>query len=478
MFGIWYGKGPGRRPLRRRLPPRQHGRHLEARRRAGADGRRPHRRNPRPSRTSPSSHFVDAMIPILNPGRRAGDPRLRPLRLRAVALRRLLGRHQMRQGQHRGRPASVDGRSTGVKIVIPDDFAMPPGGLNIRRRDDVLDQEARLHDYKRDAMLGLRPRQQARPHRLLAAGATRRSASSPSARAISTCARRWTSSASTRSRPNDMGLRLYKVGLPWPLDRSASSSSSRAGLELIIVVEEKRSLIEVQVTEELYGTAEPAARASARRTRAATGCSRSRARSIPTTSPSPSASGCSRYHNNDDLRGRVSRGSKQAQARARRRRATSPTRTPYFCSGCPHNTSTRRARGHRAPTPASAATTWRSGWTATPTASPRWAARAPTGSARRRSPSASTSSRTSATAPTTIPASWRSALRGRAPGVNITYKILFNDAVAMTGGQPHRGRPDRRHDRPPGARRGRRAHRARHRRAGQVSDRRSSGRRA
>ena len=65
----------------------------------------------------------------------------------------------------------------------------------------------------------------------------------------------------------------------------------------------------------------------------------------------------------------------------------------------------------RAPSPASAATTWRSGWTARPSASARWAARACRGSARRRSRPTPTSSPTSATAPTSTRACWRCASR-------------------------------------------------------------------
>ena len=55
-------------------------------------------------------------------------------------------------------------------------------------------------------------------------------------------------------RCNDLGLRLHKIACPWPIGREELQEFAH-GLELIIVVEEKRSLIEVQVREELYGTA-------------------------------------------------------------------------------------------------------------------------------------------------------------------------------------------------------------------------------
>ena len=55
-------QGPGRRPIGRRVPPCQFRRHLEARRRARADGRRPHR------------GILDHRAPVRIPFRRRDDP--------------------------------------------------------------------------------------------------------------------------------------------------------------------------------------------------------------------------------------------------------------------------------------------------------------------------------------------------------------------------------------------------------------------
>ena len=96
-------QGPRRRPLRRRVPPRQFRRHLEAWRRAGADGRRPHR--------GILHHRAPVGIPFRRPddpdpqsGGHPGDHRLRPLRLGDVALHRRLDRAQMhaRDGRDHG----------------------------------------------------------------------------------------------------------------------------------------------------------------------------------------------------------------------------------------------------------------------------------------------------------------------------------------------------------------------------------------
>ena len=107
-------QGAGRRPHRRRVPPRQHGGLLEARRRARADGRRPHRRIlDRRASVGIRLRRRDDADP--EPGRRPGADRLRPLRLRPEPLLRHLGGAEMRQGQHRVRRRPPTAASTGSR---------------------------------------------------------------------------------------------------------------------------------------------------------------------------------------------------------------------------------------------------------------------------------------------------------------------------------------------------------------------------
>ncbi len=158
------------------------------------------------------------------------------------------------------------------------------------------------------------------------------------------------------------------------------------------------------------------------------------------------------------------------RARWPTRRRQDAQRTPYFCSGCPHNTSTKVPEGSRALAGIGCH------FMAHLDADRRTATFTPDGRRRRRLDRpgavhrrARTSSRISATAPISI----RGLLAIRAAaaaGVNITYKILYNDAVAMTGGQPVEGHLTRAADHPPGRGRRRQEDRRRHRRARQISD--------
>ena len=436
VFGIWYGKGPG---VDRTGDVFRHANFAGTSKHGGVLALMGDDHTAESSTTAHQSefHFVDVMIPILNP---AGVQEILDYGLYGWAMSRFAGvwvGAQMHARRRSSRPPSIDGSLDRVKIVIPTDFAMPEGGLNIRLGDTILGQEARLHDYKRDAMLAFVRANKL--NRIITSGGR-----NPKIGIITT----GKSYLDVRQALDELGidevqaqrsrLRLYKVGCPWPLEPAGPAGVRRGprphhrgrGEALADRGAGARGALRHR---------QPAGRASARRTSTATGCSRPRARSIPTTSRSASASGCSSVGaERASCAARVAR-LKEAQ-RVLAETADVAARIPYFCSGCPHNSSTVVPEGiarlcrHRLPLhgavdgPLDAR------------ASPRWAARAPTGSARRRSPSARTSSRTSATAPTTTPATWRSA-RAIASGVNITYKILFNDAVAMTGGQTQRRRP-------------------------------------
>ena len=244
-----------------------------------------------------------------------------------------------------------------------------------------------------------------------------------------------------RGRAAELGIKLLKLACTWPIEPGTIRHFAER-LEKIIVVEEKRGLIEGQVKEILYGTREPAGdRRQARRGRRMAAAVEGRARHQPDRH---------RHRRAGASRSRRDRGPRRAGRRAEAGRGGAGRGTRHrqprllFLPGLPATTARPSCRRARAPMPASAATTWSSAWTGRPRATPRWAPRAPTGWARRRSRRAAMSSRTSATAPTTTPAASPSAPR-RSAGVNITYKHLLQ----RRGGADRRPEGRRRHDRRP-----------------------------
>ena len=311
---------------------------------------------------------------------------------------------------------------------------MPEGGLNIRLRDTILGQEARLHDYKRDAMLAFVRANKLNKY-ITSGGRKPKIGIITVGKSYLDVRQALDELGIDEVRCNDLGIRLYKIACPWPISQRDLKEFAE-GLELIIVVEEKRSLIEVQVREELYGTANQPV------------CIGKKDEQGNWLFPVKGA-----LDPNDvaicigeRILQRIGPNEQIAGARRAPEGGAAHPGAKRRTSRCARPISARAARTiHRpwcrracAPMPASAATTWRSGWTARRSASPRWAARAPTGSARRRSPSAPHVFQNLGDG--TYNHSGYMAIRAAiAAGVNITYKILFNDAVAMTGGQANDG---------------------------------------
>ncbi len=149
--------------------------------------------------------------------------------------------------------ASVDAALDRVQPVVPADFFLPPDGLNIRARDPVLDQEKRLQNYKRDAVLAwLRANKLNRI--VMSGGAKPRLGIIAAGKSYLDVRQALDELGIDEVRANALGLRVYKIACPWPLEPQGLREFAQ-GLDKIIVVEEKRSLIENQLRDELYGSA-------------------------------------------------------------------------------------------------------------------------------------------------------------------------------------------------------------------------------
>ncbi len=153
VFGVWYGKGPG---VDRTGDVFRHANMAGSSRYGGVLALMGDDHTAESSTIAHQSEFafVDVMIPILNP---AGVQEMLDYGLYGFAMSRFCGTWAAMKcvKDNIESTASVDGHIDRVKIVIPgeDEFRMPPGGLNIRTPDGILEQEARLQDFKRDAML-------------------------------------------------------------------------------------------------------------------------------------------------------------------------------------------------------------------------------------------------------------------------------------------------------------------------------------
>ncbi|MBF9197694.1 indolepyruvate ferredoxin oxidoreductase family protein [Microvirga terrestris] len=430
VFGLWYGKGPG---VDRSGDVFRHANMAGSSTHGGVLALMGDDHTAESSTVAHQSefHFVDVMMPILNP---AGVQEILDYGLYGYAMSRFSGTWVAFKcvKDNIESTSSVDASLDRVKIIIPDDFTMPPGGLNIRNRDGVLDQEARLQDFKRDAMLAF-VRANNLNRIVLSGGRNPKIGIITVGKSYLDVRQALDELGLDEVKANDMGLRLYKVACPWPLSQRELVDFAR-GLDKVIVVEEKRSLIEVQLREELYGTANQPV-CIGKKDEEGRWLFPVKGALDPNDIAIAIGERLLAYHNNDDLRGRVAR-----LRHAQDVLATTgdvATRTPHFCAGCPHNSSTKVPEGVRAYAGIGChyMVQWMDrsteGFTQMGGEGANWIGE---------SPFSKRGHVFQNLGDGTYNHSGVLALRWSIhTKTNVTYKILFNDAVAMTGGQKHEG---------------------------------------
>ena len=430
VFGIWYGKGPG---VDRSGDAFRHANFAGTSKHGGVLALMGDDHTAESSTTAHQSeyHFIDVMIPILNP---AGVQEIIDYGLYGFAMSRFCGTWTALKCMHETveSTAVIDGALDRVKVVLPTDFHMPEGGLNIRLGDPILAQEARLYDYKRDAMLAF-VRANKLNRVITSGGRTPKIGVITVGKSYLDVRQALDELGLDEVRCNDLGLRLYKVACPWPIGRDDLAQFA-AGLDLIIVVEEKRSLIEVQVREELYGTANQPV-CIGKKDENGNWLFPVKGALDPNDVAICIGERLLKYGQNDELAARVGR-LKTAQ-RVLAETQDVAARTPYFCSGCPHNSSTVVPEGMRAYAGIGChyMVQWMDrstlGYTHMGGEGANWIGEAPFSNRDHVFQNLGDG---------TYNHSGYMAIRAAiAANTNITYKILFNDAVAMTGGQHNDG---------------------------------------
>jgi indolepyruvate ferredoxin oxidoreductase len=428
VFAMWYGKGPG---VDRSGDALKHG---------NSAGSAPHggvlvlAGDDHTCKSSTLAHqsefaFIDASIPVLNP---AGVEEILDFGIYGWAMSRFSGCWVAFKtvAESMDSSASIAVDPDRVRIALPEDFAMPPGGLNIRWPDTPLDQEARLHRYKLPAAIAFARANQL--DRLVIDAPRPRFGIATTGKSYLDVRQALDDLGIGEKEAAALGLSLYKVAMPWPLEPEGVRRFAE-GLREVLVVEEKRAVIETQLKDQLYGW--PADRR-------------------PAIIGKHDESGDWILPSNGELNpGQIARvigrrlmrlgdvpwlAERVARLDARERRANADVvpfqRTPYFCSGCPHNSSTRVPEGSRAL--AGIGCHYLSQFMDRNTATftqmggegASWIGQAPF---------TDTTHVFANIGDGTYTHSGILAIRAAvAAGVNMTYKVLFNDAVAMTGGQP------------------------------------------
>ena len=317
-----------------------------------------------------------------------------------------------------------------LNIVLPEDAKFPPDGIGIRLGDDRLASEARMHEFKSYAALNF-----ARANkidRIVVDSPTPRLGILPSGKSYLDVRQALADLGIDEDAAAEIGLRVYKAGMPWPLERSGARAFAE-GLEEVLVIEEKRAVMENQLRAELYNWNENVRpRIVGKFDEEHKWLMPSSGVLTPASVAKVIAGRIARFHYSPKIEERVA----EIEAKERSLKLDPPKieRTPYFCSGCPHNSSTKVPDGSRAE--AGIGCHWMALLMNRRTATfshmggegVNWIGQAPFTEENHVFVNLGDG---------TYHHSGILAIRASIyAGVNATYKVLYNDAVAMTGGQP------------------------------------------
>ena len=462
VFGIWYGKGPG---VDRCSDVFKHANMAGTAKHGGVIAIAG---DDHVSKSSTAAHQSDHIfkacgLPVFFP---SNVQDILDMGLHAIAMSRFSGvwsgMKTIQEVVESSASVSVD--PDRVKIIVPEDFLMPPGGLHIRWPDAPLEQEARLMDYKWYAALAY-VRANRLNHNVIESHHDRFGIIA-SGKAFNDTRQALADLGLDDVTCRSLGIRLHKVNVVWPLEATITRDFAQ-GLQEILVVEEKRQVIEYQLKEELYNWRadvrpnvlgkfdEPEGPNGEDRTGGEWSMPnpsenwllRAKADLTPAIIAKAIAKRLKKLGRDGsipaDIFARMDE--RLATVAARERQLTelktdTGDRAPWFCSGCPHNTSTRVPEGSRAM--AGIGCHYMSVWMDRSTSTfsqmggegVAWTGQAPF----------SKDAHVFANlGDGTYFHSGSLAIRQSiASGVNITYKVLYNDAVAMTGGQQVGERPE------------------------------------
>jgi indolepyruvate ferredoxin oxidoreductase len=453
VFGIWYGKGPG---VDRTSDVFKH---------ANLAGTTPWggviavAGDDHVAKSSTAAHQSDHIfkacgLPVFFP---ASVQEILDLGIHAFAMSRFsgvwAGMKTIQEIVESSATAMID--PDRVEIRIPTDFQMPPGGVHIRWPDTALEQEARLFDYKWYAALAY-----IRANRLnynAIEGPNDRFGLIASGKAYNDTRQALLDLGLDDDTCRRLGIRLHKVGVVWPLEAQITREFAQ-GLREILVVEEKRQVIEYQLKEELYNW-RPDVRPTvvgkftdiegdysggewSMPNPTANTLLRANADLSPALIARAIAQRLKKIGLDADTAARLDTqlAILEAKERSMQTLEVKGDRAPWFCSGCPHNTSTVVPEGSRAMAGIGChfMATWMDratiGFTQMGGEGVPWVGQQPFTTEKHVFANLGDG--------TYFHSGLLAIRQSIAAGVNITYKILYNDAVAMTGGQQVGERPE------------------------------------